>query len=287
MFSFTFCWSQIRITGTINDQGGIPLPGATVSEKGTDNSTETDLNGHFTIYVKDSSSILTFSYVGYLEKEILLNGQNEMTVTLKEFVIHEAWDQKIGFCLNSGLINNPFGGQFDFSIPVFREAVGLKSRVSYQTNLKENRFFSAGIGLHHIRLNNRGFGVNIDTYFRNILSDNGYDLEAYSIETTWPIYRFHLILGCGQIDSKRTDKSDSDSGLGLITGIQTWIFNPINLSISVKVSIYKDLREYQAEINRRFGRINTFVRYYNLNSFSELSMGIGIELTYYFKNQRN
>lgn len=77
------------------------------------------------------------------------------------------------------------------------------------------------------------------------------------------------------------------SNSGFLIGTEIWIPRPMNISINGKVSICKDLTEYQAEINKKFRRILTFLRYYNVNSFTELSIGIGIEFTYHFKYQRN
>src|SRR5689334_13260738 len=56
---------DIVITGKITDETGMGLPGATVQEKGANNSVVTDLDGSFKIKVKGESSILVISYVGF------------------------------------------------------------------------------------------------------------------------------------------------------------------------------------------------------------------------------
>ncbi len=55
---------QKTITGTITDETGLPLPGATVLEVGTSNGTTTDFDGNFTIEVGDDAFV-SISYVGY------------------------------------------------------------------------------------------------------------------------------------------------------------------------------------------------------------------------------
>ncbi|QCX00980.1 hypothetical protein FGM00_12975 [Aggregatimonas sangjinii] len=70
------------ITGTVVDEGGIPLPGVTVIEKGTRNGTVADFNGSYSISVADESAILMFSYIGMQAQEIPVEGRNEISVTL-------------------------------------------------------------------------------------------------------------------------------------------------------------------------------------------------------------
>lgn len=54
--------AQTTITGTVLDETGEPLIGATVQEKGnTMNGTATDLDGRFTLKVKSDKSTLLIS----------------------------------------------------------------------------------------------------------------------------------------------------------------------------------------------------------------------------------
>jgi TonB-linked SusC/RagA family outer membrane protein len=80
-------FAQIRVTGRVTDEStGEALMGATVKEKGTTRGTSTDLNGDFTLDVGDSSATLVFSYTGFVEKEVPLNGQTRVEVTMGEDV---------------------------------------------------------------------------------------------------------------------------------------------------------------------------------------------------------
>src|SRR5438045_2174199 len=58
------------VRGKILDDAGKGLSGATVSEKGTTNSTATSTDGSFTINVQGQSAVLVVSYVGYTAKEV-------------------------------------------------------------------------------------------------------------------------------------------------------------------------------------------------------------------------
>ena len=70
------------ITGTVTDESGVPLPGATVVVKGTSSGTTTDFDGNYSITVPDGGATIAFSYIGYLTQEVLADGQSEINVSL-------------------------------------------------------------------------------------------------------------------------------------------------------------------------------------------------------------
>ncbi len=74
---------QSTVTGTIIDDAGVPLPGASVVEKGTTNGTQTDFDGNYTIEV-DSGATLVISYIGYKSQEVAVDGRSTIDVTLAE-----------------------------------------------------------------------------------------------------------------------------------------------------------------------------------------------------------
>lgn len=83
-----------KITGTIMDGTGLPIIGANVVIKGTSIGTITDLDGKFSMEVPIGSK-LSISYIGYLSKEIIIDGKaknytinlNEDTQALDEIVV--------------------------------------------------------------------------------------------------------------------------------------------------------------------------------------------------------
>ena len=70
------------VKGTVTDEGGEPLIGATVMVAGTNNGTATDFDGVFSIDV-EQGKILKISYVGYLSQDVKVKG-NDLKITLKE-----------------------------------------------------------------------------------------------------------------------------------------------------------------------------------------------------------
>ena len=74
-----------QVTGVVQDNTGEPLMGASGIEKGTSTGTATNLDGEFTLFVKDpAKAVLLVSYVGFETTEVALKGQTKVTVTLKE-----------------------------------------------------------------------------------------------------------------------------------------------------------------------------------------------------------
>ncbi|MGM5468968.1 SusC/RagA family TonB-linked outer membrane protein [Flavobacteriaceae bacterium LMO-SS05] len=70
------------ITGTVTDEAGVPLPGATVLIKGTTTGASTDFDGKFSIVVKDGATTIVFSYVGFVTQEVLIEGKSVIDVVL-------------------------------------------------------------------------------------------------------------------------------------------------------------------------------------------------------------
>ncbi len=72
---------QVSITGTITDENGEVLPGATIQEKGTTNGTITNYDGTFSLDVPEDA-VLTISFVGYKTMDVSLNGRTILDLTL-------------------------------------------------------------------------------------------------------------------------------------------------------------------------------------------------------------
>ena len=72
---------QITASGQVLDAQKEPLIGVSVQEKGTSNGAITDLDGNFTLNVKQNA-ILIFSYVGYKSQEV--KAAQQMKITLQE-----------------------------------------------------------------------------------------------------------------------------------------------------------------------------------------------------------
>lgn len=69
------------MTGTVVDAKGEPVVAATVKEAGTGNAVITDVNGNFSLQVREGAT-LQFSSIGYSSVQVKARGQ--MKVTMKE-----------------------------------------------------------------------------------------------------------------------------------------------------------------------------------------------------------
>ena len=86
-FLFTpFIYSQSRkqITGSVQDVLGNPLIGVSILETGTSNGTITDMNGAYSLNVSSANATLKFSYIGYEEQQIKIQGRNVINVKMNE-----------------------------------------------------------------------------------------------------------------------------------------------------------------------------------------------------------
>lgn len=80
-FASSSTYAQALISGKVLDSNSEALIGVSVTVQGTSKGTVTDFDGGFSIDAA-SGSTLDFSYIGYEDKSISLNGQTSLTVTL-------------------------------------------------------------------------------------------------------------------------------------------------------------------------------------------------------------
>lgn len=75
---------QTKITGTVVDEMGEPLPGANVVVKGTTNGSATDFDGKFILNASSESGAVVVSFVGYTNKEVSFSGASDLgTIALE------------------------------------------------------------------------------------------------------------------------------------------------------------------------------------------------------------
>ena len=72
---------DIVVHGTVNDESGLPVPGASILLKNTSKGTSTDFEGTFELEVP-SNGTLVISYIGFITVEVPVNGRNSITINL-------------------------------------------------------------------------------------------------------------------------------------------------------------------------------------------------------------
>lgn len=73
---------QRRITGTVKDDKGSPVAGATFTIKGTNIAGATDENGNYSVTVNDANAVLVFSSVSFATREVAVGQGNTLNVVL-------------------------------------------------------------------------------------------------------------------------------------------------------------------------------------------------------------
>ena len=158
------------LTGTVVDEKGIPIPGVSINEKGTINSTQTNLNGNFTFSNLKSNSSLLFTFLGYQPQEVQVNGNSNLKVSLtpstnslnEVVVVGYGSQRKVA---TTGSIASVKADELT-QTPITNVAQGLQSRVS-------------GV---QITQNSAAPGGNISVRIRGINSINGTSEPLYVID---------------------------------------------------------------------------------------------------------
>ena len=89
LFLFLLClfpmgaMAQGVVKGTVNDEAGEPIIGATIKVQGTNEGAISDFDGNFSVQAA-SNATLSISYVGYVTQQVNVGGRSNITITLVE-----------------------------------------------------------------------------------------------------------------------------------------------------------------------------------------------------------
>ena len=103
---------QQTVTGTVLDDTGQPVIGATVVVPGTTTGTVTDIDGQFSLSVPEGTPALEISYLGYSTNNLVLTGANTYDVALRQ-----------GLALDEVIVTG-------YSVGTKREATGAISTIA-------------------------------------------------------------------------------------------------------------------------------------------------------------
>ncbi|WP_159467104.1 TonB-dependent receptor [Dyadobacter sp. 3J3] len=165
-----FLYAQDGIVkGKIIDEAGQPIPGASITVKGSQQGTLSNVDGTYSL-AASAQSTLVFSFVGYLKEEIPVNNKTTIDITLK--VDQKALDEVVvvGYGTQrkietTGSIASVKASDL-VQTPVVNLAQGLQSRIS-------------GV---QINQNSGSPGGNISVRIRGTNSINGTSEPLYVID---------------------------------------------------------------------------------------------------------
>jgi CarboxypepD_reg-like domain len=276
-------WAQAMVTGrVIAQEDKMLLPGVNVIEKGTRNGTTTAADGTFSLKLTGQTATLVFSFVGFRTTEVVFTGQDSIKVKLRSNCFRDWFDHsKFGLQANSGLFHNPVGGKLDFSLPWAPWYGTIRSEFGYQTNLAANHFVNAELGLYHL-LTSCHYDMDVRSQYRAFRWDDQGQTTIYALETSLnfnhsrlPLGYLQAIVGIGRGEMAQTDPDGRKWQSAPLLGLGTWLGRPLNVAINGKVTLFAAMPEYQAQIRKDYRHFRSFLRFYQLGAFTELSLGAG------------
>ena len=81
MVMFQWGFTQNSVSGTVSDNAGVPLPGATVQVVGTNTGVTTDFDGVYSIMASEGD-VLSFSYTGFIAQTVTVGASATIDVSL-------------------------------------------------------------------------------------------------------------------------------------------------------------------------------------------------------------
>src|SRR6185503_7336303 len=88
MLAWQVSMAQNRtVTGTVKDQSGEAIIGASIIVKGTTAGTYSDEEGNFSVILPANATALVIKYLGFKSQEVPLTASNVLTITLEEDVL--------------------------------------------------------------------------------------------------------------------------------------------------------------------------------------------------------
>jgi len=83
LFFVSGLWAQqTSVNGTVTDESGLPLPGATIIVENSNRGVTTDFDGNFTINTQ-AGEVLIVSYVGYQDNRVTVGNETSYTISLQ------------------------------------------------------------------------------------------------------------------------------------------------------------------------------------------------------------
>ena len=76
--------AQTKISGTVTDDTGFPLPGSSIVIKETSKVAISDIDGNYAITIEKTPVTLLISYIGFVTKEITVTNQKIINVQLEK-----------------------------------------------------------------------------------------------------------------------------------------------------------------------------------------------------------
>ena len=244
----------VTISGKVISQTGEALPGVSILEKGTSNGTVTNNNGEYTLTVAENATLVV-SAIGYESREVIVNSQTVVDITLVAAVAQMEQVVVVGYGSQSR--RNITGSVSTISSddiaerPITNAAQAIQGKAAGVQVIQPSGKPGAGMSVR-IRGSNSISGGNDPLYVidgvptMDVSSINPTDIESMTIlkdASSAAIYGARAANGVVLITTKKGAVSRMKVGLNAYVGLS----KPTNM-IDVL-----DGRQYQALINETYG----------------------------------
>ena len=167
---------QTKISGKVVDQNNLPLPGASVLEKGSINGTETDFDGQFELSTKSESGVLVFSYIGYETLEITYSASKTNIGTIQ--LVEDADSLEEVVIIGKGVIDLAGGRKTPVAVSTIKGAeiqkkIGTQDVTMTLVNTPSVYVAGQAGGFGESRIAVRGFAQDNTAYLLNGQPING------------------------------------------------------------------------------------------------------------------
>ena len=205
LFLFVMCSlsAQQIVNGTVTDELGAPLPGATISVIGTNDGTTTDFDGNYSITTSNGVE-LQISYIGYQKQNILVSDVAEFSVSLQPdnelsnvvvtalgisrekkslgYSVSEISGDQINTIKDYNIANSLVGKVPGLNITQ-SGAMGSGSRITIRGNNSLSGNTQALIVVDGVPINADGINTGGDVYESNVSGGGISDINPNDVET--------------------------------------------------------------------------------------------------------
>ena len=205
LFLFIVCSlsAQQIVNGTVTDELGAPLPGATISVIGANDGTTTDFDGNYSITTSNGVE-LQISYIGYQKQNILVSDEAEFSVSLQPdnelsevvvtalglsrekkslgYSVSEISGDQINTIKDYNIANSLVGKVPGLNITQ-SGAMGSGSRITIRGNNSLSGNTQALIVVDGVPINADGINTGGDVYESNVSGGGISDINPNDVET--------------------------------------------------------------------------------------------------------
>lgn len=281
------CIGQVEISGVVVDETGERLIGANILAKGTDVGTVTDIDGSFRLTIDNNVSHLVVSFTGLETKEVLIDPEELMQISLSIELIVTA-------CYLGPGRNIRIGGSFDFTnslgglsltntLPRFINNAPLTTFINYKMGNNSRLTFET-----RNEINLQGYysdtpinlALEID-YLKNAWFDydivKGIDYRRFAIIPNLSKGRYTFEIG--YINQKELNFF-SKSLHGIVTGVN--IQTPFGLIIHGRTELLLNEVQHKFKLEKHIPALRTSISvdYKHLQNFKALSLSAQYKFWY-------